>query len=359
MSWVCPTISLAHLPIRTPHISTAGRLVIKVQHLSHVIRWWNENVSDIFISTQECCLDVVWDQTKLVRGHPLHGQSFWHSRQRVTVTWHLYQIWILKAQHAQTCFCLSSRRPCQDPSRTQDSLLTSYWPNQTLGDQAMIEAPTPLPFWEASDLSIFSHWFRHVFVSQSSQQIHLSLNCHQAAPQRLSSPQLLLHSDHHLLEQEATQILALDQSPSFADLFPQHEVAFPVHHQLLVNPLELEFVVSVVVVVVVLDLVSTPGAHVLVVVLVHLVSPVVLVLDEIAVVFDPCVIAVSMVATRTVVAHVVFAAETLSVAAVVSGPAFWVHHVWSAHRDRLVLQVMPFAAVPLHPSAHQTFSEIP
>ena len=73
---------------------------------------------------------------------------------------------------------------------------------------------------------------------------------------------------------------------------------------------------------------------------------------------DPFVIAVSMVATRTVVAHVVFAAETLSVAAVVSDPAFWVHHVWSAHQDRLALQVMPYAAVPLHPSAHQTLSEI-
>ena len=106
----------------------------------------------------------------------------------------------------------------------------------------------------------------------------------------------------------------------------------------------------------VLDLVSTPGARVLVVVLVHLLSPVVLVLDEIAVVVDPFVVAVSVVATRTVVAHVVFAAETLSVAAVVSSPAVWVHHVWSAHRDRLLqfssvslaLRVMPYAAVPLH-----------
>ena len=49
---------------------------------------------------------------------------------------------------------------------------------------------------------------------------------------------------------------------------------------------------------VVLDLVSIPGAHVQVHVLVHLVSPVVLVLDEIAVVVDPFVIAVSMVALR-------------------------------------------------------------
>ena len=135
------------------------------------------------------------------------------------------------------------------------------------------------------------------------------------------------------------------------------------------NLLEFELVVSVVVFAVVLDLVSTPDAHVLVPVLVHLVSLVVLVLDEIAVVVDPFVIAVSMVATRTVVAHVVFAAETLSVAAVVSDPAVWVHHVWSAYRDRLLrfssaslaflaLQVMPYAAVTLHPSAHQTLSEI-
>ena len=112
------------------------------------------------------------------------------------------------------------------------------------------------------------------------------------------------------------------------DLFPQHEVAFPVHHQLLVNPLEFELVVSVEVVAVVLDLVSIPGAHVLV-------SPVALVRDEIAVVVDPIVIAVSMVATRTVVAHVVSAEETLSVAAVVADPAVWVHHVWSAHQDHL------------------------
>ena len=117
----------------------------------------------------------------------------------------------------------------------------------------------------------------------------------------------------------------------------------------------------------VFDLVSTPDAHVLVPVLVHLVSPVVLVLDEIAVVVDPFVIAVSVVATRTVVAHFVFAAETLSVAAVVSDPAVWVHHVWSAHRDPLLqfssaslavlaMRVMPHAAVPLHPSARQALS---
>ena len=68
-----------------------------------------------------------------------------------------------------------------------------------------------------------------------------------------------------------------------------------------------------------------------------------------------------------VVVIVVFAAETVSVAAVVSGSAVWVHHVWSAHRDRLLqfssaslaflaLRVMPYAAVPLHPSARQALS---
>ena len=133
------------------------------------------------------------------------------------------------------------------------------------------------------------------------------------------------------------------------------------------NLLEFELVVSVVAVAVVLDLVSTPDAHVLVVVLVRRVSSVVLVLGEIVVVVDPCVFAVSMVAMRTVVTHVVFAAETLSVAAVVSDPVVWVHHVWSAHRDRLLqfssaslaflARVMPYAAVPLHPTAHQTLSE--
>ena len=125
------------------------------------------------------------------------------------------------------------------------------------------------------------------------------------------------------------------------------------------NHLAFELVVSAVVSAVVLDLVSTPNAHVLVPVLVHLASPVVLVLDEFAVVLDPFVIAVFVIATRTVVVIVVFPAETVSVAAVVSGPAVWVHHVWSAHQDRLLqsssaslaflaLRVMPYAAVPLH-----------
>ena len=137
----------------------------------------------------------------------------------------------------------------------------------------------------------------------------------------------------------------------------QHEVAFPVHHHL--NRLAVEPVVSVVVFAIVLDLISTPDAHVLVPVLVHLVSPVVLVLDEIAVLLEPFVIAVFVIATETVVVIVVFAAETVSVAAAVSGPSVWVHHVWSAHRDRLLQsssaslaflarRVMPYAAVPLH-----------
>ena len=100
-------------------------------------------------------------------------------------------------------------------------------------------------------------------------------------------------------------------------------------------------------------------AHVLVPVLAHLASPVVLVLDETAVALDPSLIAVFAIATRTEVVTVVFAAETVMVAAVVSGHAVWVHHVWSAHRDRLlqssstsiafhVLRVMPYVAVPLH-----------
>ena len=70
------------------------------------------------------------------------------------------------------------------------------------------------------------------------------------------------------------------------------------------NLLEFELVVSVVAVAVVLDLVSILDAHVLVVVLVRRVSSVVLVLGETVVVVDPCVIAVSMVAMRTVVIHV-------------------------------------------------------
>ena len=135
------------------------------------------------------------------------------------------------------------------------------------------------------------------------------------------------------------------------------------------NPLGFELVVSVVAVAVVLDLVSALDVHVLVLVLVHRVSSAVWVLGEIVVVVDPCVIAVSMVAMRTEMTHVVFAAETLSVAAVVSDPVVWVHHVWSAHRDHLLrfssaslaflaLRVMPHTAVPLHPTVHQTLSEI-
>ena len=75
------------------------------------------------------------------------------------------------------------------------------------------------------------------------------------------------------------------------------------------------------------DLVSTLEAYVLVLVLVHHVSSEVLVLGEIVVVVDPWVIAVSMVATMNVVTHVVYAPETLSVAALVSDPVVWIHHV--------------------------------
>ena len=92
-------------------------------------------------------------------------------------------------------------------------------------------------------------------------------------------------------------------------------------------------------------------------VLTHLASPVVLVLDETAVALDPFMVAVF--AAETVVVTVVSAAETVVVAAVVSGPAVWVHHVWSAHRGRLLqsssaslaslaLRVIPYAAGPLH-----------
>ena len=95
------------------------------------------------------------------------------------------------------------------------------------------------------------------------------------------------------------------------------------------NLLEFELVVSVVAVAVVLDLVSILDAHVLVVVLGR-VSSVVLVLGETVVIVDPCVIAISMVAMRTVVTQHV-------VAAVVSDAVVWIHHVWSAHRDRLPL----------------------
>ena len=81
----------------------------------------------------------------------------------------------------------------------------------------------------------------------------------------------------------------------------------------------------------------------------------VLVLDEIAVVLEPFEIVFFAIVTRTVVVIVVFAAETVSVAAAVSGPAVRVHHVWNAHRDRLLqsssasiaflaLRVMSYAA---------------
>ena len=139
----------------------------------------------------------------------------------------------------------------------------------------------------------------------------------------------------------ANQALALDQSPSFANLMPQHEVAFPIHHNL--NRLAFELVVSVVVSAVVPGLVSTPDADVLVPVLAHLASPVVLVLDETAVALDPFLVAVFAIAAETVMVAVVFVAETVVVAAVVSSSAVWVHHVWSAHQGRLLQSSSAFS----------------
>ena len=49
----------------------------------------------------------------------------------------------------------------------------------------------------------------------------------------------------------------------------------------------------------------------------HLAAPVALVLGETAVALDPFLVAV-------------FAAGTVVVSTVVSGPAVWVHHAWSA-----------------------------
>ena len=122
--------------------------------------------------------------------------------------------------------------------------------------------------------------------------------------------------------------MTLDPSPSFADLLlwdllSRHEVAFPVHRHL--NNLALELVVFVVVSAGVPDSVQTLVADVLV-------SPVVLVLDETAVVSERLLIAVSAAATETVVVAAVFAKKIVVVAAVVSGPAVWVHHVWNVHR---------------------------
>ena len=156
--------------------------------------------------------------------------------------------------------------------------------------------------------------------------------------------------------------MTLDPSPSFVDLLlwdllSRHEVAFPVHQHL--NNLVLELIVIVVVSAVVSDSVQTLVADVLVPVLARPVSPVVLVLDETAVVLEPVLSAVSAAATETVVVAAVFAKKTVVVAAVVSGPAVWVQHVWSVHRDRLLqfsstflatlaLRVMPYVAALLH-----------
>ena len=84
--------------------------------------------------------------------------------------------------------------------------------------------------------------------------------------------------------------MTLHPSPSFADLLlwdllSRHEVAFTVHQHL--DHLVLELVVFVVVSAVVPDPVQTLVADVLVDVLARPVSPVVLVLDETAVVLEP------------------------------------------------------------------------
>ena len=96
------------------------------------------------------------------------------------------------------------------------------------------------------------------------------------------------------------------------------------------------------------DSVQTLVADVLVPVLARLASSAVQVLDATAVVLECVLIAVSAAATDTVV-----------VAAVVSGPAVWVNHVWNVHRDRLLqfsstflaslaLREMPYVAPLLH-----------
>ena len=83
--------------------------------------------------------------------------------------------------------------------------------------------------------------------------------------------------------------MTLDPSPSFADLLlwdllSRHKVVFPVHQHL--NHLVLELVVFVVVSAVVPDFVQTRVAEVLVPVLARPASPVVLVLDETALVLE-------------------------------------------------------------------------
>ena len=75
-------------------------------------------------------------------------------------------------------------------------------------------------------------------------------------------------------------------------------------------------------------------------------SPVVLVLDETAVVSELVSIAVSEAVTETVVVAAVFAKKTVDVAVVVSGPAVWVHHVWKR------------SSGSSPPNSHQHFSHL-
>ena len=125
--------------------------------------------------------------------------------------------------HTETRFCLSSGLPCQDPSRTHDSLLifvdpikhSVIKPGLKLQLLCLSEKlPITLCQFSLTDFDTFSS--RRVHSKCIKQHLNV---CHHL--------NYCCISDHHLLEQEATQILALDQSPSFADLFPQHEVAFP------------------------------------------------------------------------------------------------------------------------------------
>ena len=152
-----------------------------------------------------------------------------------------------------------------------------------------------------------------------------------------------------------------DPSLSFADLLlwdllSRLEVVFPVHQYL--NHLVLELV-SVVVSAVVPDSVQTLVVDVLVPVLARPVSSVVLFLGETAVVSELVLLAVSEAATDTVMVTAVFAEQAVVVAAVVSGPVVWVHHVWSVHLGPLLqfsstflaslaLRVMSCVAVLLH-----------
>ena len=42
-------------------------IVIHIEHFPHIVRWCNENVSHILISTQERSFDVAQEQATIVR----------------------------------------------------------------------------------------------------------------------------------------------------------------------------------------------------------------------------------------------------------------------------------------------------